>query len=751
MYDYSVLLSVTIIGQLSLLMLIEELSFCGFEILSANTDGITAKVPIAKEEKFNSICDNWEKDTNFELEYTEYFTYFRLSISDYCATTKGNPKRKGFFKKHSLFSKNDAMIVRKAVIAYFSEDIIPESTIKSKYNTIYDFCYSFKTTKHFKLLMVDNNGRTELQRVNRWYVSTNKNREIYKERISKEEGAKVEIGQQISMDNSCGAMIVNNLLQGQMVKDIDYNHYIAKAMDIILQIEILDHVAKVKSLGLIPIPKLSKKNPRGAKLDTIIYDWVERGTYSKYPGVGIYTGSEAGIIAIDIDFPEILKENHPDVLAMMDDTLTIFHGCTLSQAQLLEHRCTFVYKCSNPYLKSSTGAFTKKYGFEICFGKKPVVLIGIHTDKSGAHKEIYQYDGDLIDIPDNLLAWLLENGPKKGIPRKKSKDGTESMDFKDGEEKAPPKGEKETIQKGVVYSPDEEEIDNVVFVLSELMPDFDYDFLEGKDGRLKWQGECPFNDEHSNESQKTDFHIYFDEHGQINAYCFHSTCRQSIAELKLNLALKLFEHIQLKQRDEKLAAIEIQKQIFENEESIRIKELLYSDFKILILESPTGSGKTTESAYYFVNCVSKAIPVCYIAANRTDQEQFVGILKEITGKELSDLFTQVLKGGNYLDEELDKTGAPRISKATIGLVAHHTYLQRKGISLFFYPFFQWVMANKPVILIDEGDQFCDSLTSIIMLQDRYVKRQQLGANQAEYWRINQCPSCYKAASQTLSI
>lgn len=734
MYDYRVLLSATLIGQLAILMLIEDLTDAGFVILSANTDGATARVPLTREKEFRSICSLWEQETKLVLEYTEYFKYFRLSISDYYSTTKGRPKRKGFFKEPDLVSKNDAVVIREAVIEFFENGTPPEETVKDKYRPIFDYLFSFKTTKAFQLEMHRGREKEVLQRVNRWYVSTDKKRGLLKRRLAVREGTRGEIGATISMNNSEGAVIANDLKTTKHPKDIDYQFYVAKAQEVIYQINILNEVERVQSLGLVPLPKNAKKNPRGARLAEIQTDWKERGVYYKYSGVGIYTGAEAGVLGLDIDYPE----KYPALFDMLADTMVILHGPgTRGDVLSGKKRGTVLYKCDNPYLKSSAGKFFKKYGFEICFGKKPLMCTGIHPSN-----EIYRVEGELQVIPENLLFWLLENGPKIRVSRKKaSDDKTQNLDFGDGGEggaggdPADP-GEVDKIAEG--YSPDEEEKDDLIFIVSELLPRFDYRLIATAD-RFKLEGHCPFADEHGGRSQESDFHIYYADEGQLSCFCFHQSCFESRLELIYKLNAELFDHKQLKARDEMLAEIELKKSIFDSLESKEIKNLLRAKYPSIMIEAPTGSGKTTESAFYFIECLQNAIPVAYVASNRTDQEQFVNLICEITGKPLAELFTQVLRGGAHLDEEIDVEGNVAIAKSTLGIITHHTYLMRKGVSLFFYPFYRWVISHKPVLLIDEADRLADAMSCIIPLQDRYIKRRQLGANMAEYWKVNQCP------------
>ena len=79
-------------------MLIEALSEAGIEVISANTDGITASVKVQDVAAFTAICNTWQENTGFNLEKTVYKKYIRRDINNYIAeTAESNVKKKGIF------------------------------------------------------------------------------------------------------------------------------------------------------------------------------------------------------------------------------------------------------------------------------------------------------------------------------------------------------------------------------------------------------------------------------------------------------------------------------------------------------------------------------------------------------------------------------------------------------------------------------------------------------------------------------
>lgn len=98
LYSPSLLIGVTITGQLSLLMLIERIEFAGIHIISGNTDGIVIYCPRDRENVLNSIIAQWEKETGFETEETRYTAIYSRDVNNYIALKEdGKTKGKGIF------------------------------------------------------------------------------------------------------------------------------------------------------------------------------------------------------------------------------------------------------------------------------------------------------------------------------------------------------------------------------------------------------------------------------------------------------------------------------------------------------------------------------------------------------------------------------------------------------------------------------------------------------------------------------
>lgn len=246
LYDPLVNIQITINGQLYILMLIEQLTNAGFEIISANTDGVTALVDKNKTDTYYRICNEWEKKHNYSLEYVIYKKYIRRDVNHYLAVKEdGEIKEKGIFTKTvpKFFNNStdplskgwDKPIVSKALFEYFINGTPIEKTI-GECTDIYDFCIAKKIddkfTNEFHHLWNGEYQKDKLQRSVRYYVSKHwHSGKLFK--IDTETGAMedYEVGRTVMLFNNY--VKLDNMYEYQ----IDYGYYInytQKIIDLII-------------------------------------------------------------------------------------------------------------------------------------------------------------------------------------------------------------------------------------------------------------------------------------------------------------------------------------------------------------------------------------------------------------------------------------------------------------------------------------------------------------------------------------
>ncbi len=233
LYDPKYMLTVTINGQLLLLMLAEQLlkHVPGLTMIQINTDGMTVRFPTRHREILDNLCSWWQNYTCLKLEDVEYSRMFIKDVNNYIAqSTDGKLKRKGkyaydrtdqqelpWYKNHSF------LVVPKAAEACFLHGTSLEDFIYN-HDDVYDFLGRIKVRRSDRLQTRD--GR-QLQNITRYYSSISGD-EFFKimpplagktnERVSG-----IEVGWLL---NDC------NNFDGQLI-NLNHDFYIEKASKLV--------------------------------------------------------------------------------------------------------------------------------------------------------------------------------------------------------------------------------------------------------------------------------------------------------------------------------------------------------------------------------------------------------------------------------------------------------------------------------------------------------------------------------------
>ena len=129
-YSPSVIIQTTITGQLSLLMLIEQLALNGIRVISANTDGLVMFYPKKDEEKVHEILSGWEMISGFTLEETRYKSLFSRDVNNFFAfKLGGGHKLKGAYSPAGLQKNPTNEICSEAVVKFLDKGVPIEDTI----------------------------------------------------------------------------------------------------------------------------------------------------------------------------------------------------------------------------------------------------------------------------------------------------------------------------------------------------------------------------------------------------------------------------------------------------------------------------------------------------------------------------------------------------------------------------------------------------------------------------------------------
>ncbi len=557
MCDPKLMLTVTITGQLSLLMLIEQLSEAGIEVLSANTDGITASVKVQDVAAFTSICNTWQENTGFNLEKTVYKKYIRRDINNYIAEpVDGYIKKKGIFDDWNLYKKNDCKIISKALENYFLKNIPVEETISLSNDQadIHDYLQSYKAAKGFIVYI----GEQPQQRTNRWYVST----EGYTLEKRKD-------GKTIKVENAGSVKVVNEIIDTGLPADLDLNFYRQEAKEIIIKMENSAKAERLKLLGLFPLPKEYKYNPKGSRLNEIKTDW----NFSKKAGIGVYTGQAAGLIAIDIDHPEKVQISN-----LFSDTMIVTHG-EAAPAEVLKGKVkgTLLYKAVDLDTCTTDKKFVDQHGFEVIYGGKTVQVLGLHPDGTE-----YKLSGELKELPAELRTWIEENTKKKKRNRKKA--SKEADLFGDHPGTCPDAQQEDQSEK---------QVDLLKKIISEDEELHRWKYREVEGNFIKLQGSCPYEHIHGDKGGSTDsqFDIIITDNNTLYAGCFHQSCKDEVKRLNYRLNERWLEYYP----KEKVNLKTILSSLFSGSEAAefrQISEAFKQPGRVKLIAAPTGSGKT---------------------------------------------------------------------------------------------------------------------------------------------------------------
>lgn len=177
LFDPKYTFSVTVNGQLQLIQLAEVFSMIpGLEMIQANTDGITVRIPREMEVIFNLWCRDWEKQTGLKLEEVEYKKVWIRDVNNYIALKPdGELKRKGAYwypetlKDYEGWWNKDFsnMTAQKGVEQVLIKGASPEDIVRCLSDK-FDFMLRYKTTKGAKVFI----GDQEMPKTVRYYVST---------------------------------------------------------------------------------------------------------------------------------------------------------------------------------------------------------------------------------------------------------------------------------------------------------------------------------------------------------------------------------------------------------------------------------------------------------------------------------------------------------------------------------------------------------------------------------------------------
>ena len=228
MYDPFNVFRIRINGQLILLMLVDRLLELNCEIVQINTDGVMFIAKKTAKDEIQETVSEVERITQLTFESDDYEAFYQYAVNDYFGVVDGyeqshDPElieKRGMFRTEPVLGKGLApTIIPKAVINYFLTKQ-PVSEFIRQQTDIHDFLMSQRTDKKFKV----RHGDRFVQRINRYYASTN-GYSLYK--VDKD-------GKEENMLTKSGVTILNKMDDLPITeRHVNYNYYISEANKII--------------------------------------------------------------------------------------------------------------------------------------------------------------------------------------------------------------------------------------------------------------------------------------------------------------------------------------------------------------------------------------------------------------------------------------------------------------------------------------------------------------------------------------
>ena len=183
-YDPQYTLAVTLNGQLLLCLLAEWLmDIDGLQMIQANTDGVTVKLPREAMPQLERVWKLWESHTGLDLESVEYSAMWIRDVNNYIAKEpSGKLKRKGAYEYDIDWHQNhSALVVQKAAEAHLVYGANVRRYIEEHLEVDpFDFYLRTKVPRTSRLELItedehnlDDEIKTTLQNVTRYFISNN--------------------------------------------------------------------------------------------------------------------------------------------------------------------------------------------------------------------------------------------------------------------------------------------------------------------------------------------------------------------------------------------------------------------------------------------------------------------------------------------------------------------------------------------------------------------------------------------------
>lgn len=244
LYDPAYTMTITIGGQLSLCMLMEQLiNKCNAKIIMANTDGFEYQVHKDMIPLADSLVKEWETITGLQMEGDTYDVMYIRDVNNYVSvTTSGKVKTKGGyeipeyktegyteiqFEKHGWHKNHSAFIIPFAAVECLVKGIPVEETIRNWKNP-FDFLLRTKVPRSSRLVLCYNDITEEPQQnICRYYPCVDGGK-LIKIMPPLEDGGEER---RLGIDVEWSVKTCNDIRNFKW--DVNYDYYISEARKLV--------------------------------------------------------------------------------------------------------------------------------------------------------------------------------------------------------------------------------------------------------------------------------------------------------------------------------------------------------------------------------------------------------------------------------------------------------------------------------------------------------------------------------------
>jgi hypothetical protein len=236
-YDPKFTMSITINGQLSLLMLADRLlQIPKLKLVQLNTDGLTVAMTRDTEEQYNAICAQWQKDVKLDLEFVDYQNMYIRDVNNYIAVyTNGKTKRKGAYQYEDLgwHQNQGGLVIPMAAEAVMLHGKDVREFIKEHFEAgnIFDFMLRTKVPRSSKLVLEFEDARVEQQQnICRYYPCKTGGKLI--KLMPALEDSEDKSDRRLGIDTAWNVKTCNNMQD--FAGDIDFDYYVQEAEKLVI-------------------------------------------------------------------------------------------------------------------------------------------------------------------------------------------------------------------------------------------------------------------------------------------------------------------------------------------------------------------------------------------------------------------------------------------------------------------------------------------------------------------------------------